>query len=417
MKLIDRYNRISLLVTIAIIIVTGFVYYLTISYILTNRVDRDLLVEENEIFAYVKLNKALPQVFKSDGLKIRFVPSATDDIARSFGNAMFYNEEENEQEAGRMLTSSVKVGGKTYRIEIIESKVETEYLIRFIFFITLGIILVLLTLLLIINRILVRRLWKPFYRILEGIKLFNLADKNGINPVTSDIDEFRDLNVEVTAMSGRVMNDYQSLKGFVENAAHELMTPLAVINSKLDTLMQVGEMTDKQGEIISEVYHTVGRLKKLNRSMLLLSRIENKLMAERETIDLAEFIDDKLNEFQELLAERGIGISKDLKPCPVTINRDLLTVMLNNLLGNAILHNTANGQIEIRLNQNELVISNTGANTALNEQKVLQRFYKSPESEGSGLGLTLVKEICDSYGYLFGYSFEAGLHLFEIKFQ
>ncbi|MBL4677404.1 MAG: HAMP domain-containing histidine kinase [Mucilaginibacter sp.] len=417
MKLIDRYNRISLLVTIAIIIVTGFVYYLTISYILTNRVDRDLVVEENEIFAYVKLNDKLPQVFKSDGLKIRFTASATDSITRTFGNTLFYNEEENEQEAGRMLTSSVKVEGKTYRIEITESKVETEYLIRFIFFITLGIILVLLTLLLIINRILVRRLWKPFYRILEGIKLFNVADKNGIHPVASNIDEFRDLNMEVTAMSGRVMNDYQSLKGFVENAAHELMTPLAVINSKLDTLMQVGEMTDKQGAIISEVYDTVGRLKKLNRSMLLLSRIENKLLAEPEIIDLLGFIEHKISEFHELLAERDIVVNQDLQPCQVTINRDLLTVMLNNLLGNAILHNIKNGNIGIRLNKNELLIANTGSGTALNEQKVLQRFYKSSESEGSGLGLTLVKEICDNYGYVFNYNFKDGLHAFEIKFQ
>lgn len=417
MKLLDRYNRISLLTTVVVIIVAGFVYYFTISYILTGQVDKDLLVEENEIFDYVKLNHRLPQVFKSEDLKIVFEPIGGDVVKRSFLDTRFYDAHEQEEETGRTLISSVKVGVQRYRILITESKVETDYLIRFIFGITLGIIFILLLALLIINRLSMRKLWQSFYQILQQIKLFNLADHNGIRPIDTAIDEFHDLNNEVTAMSQRVLKDYQSLKTFTENASHELMTPLAVIVSKLETLMQDGDITEKQGMLISDAYHTVDRLKKLNRSMLLLSRIENKLMPDHEEIDISDFLQSKILEFQELLVNKEISIMDDLSYCKVRVNRDLLNVMVNNLFGNAISHNHTGGKIIIHLSELALSFCNTGSTVALNEQVIFQRFYKSPDSEGTGLGLTLVNQICDNYDFSLTYSFSDNMHCFKVQFS
>lgn len=108
--------------------------------------------------------------------------------------------------------------------------------------------------------------------------------------------------------------------------------------------------------------------------MLLLSRIENKLMAEREEIDLSKFINEKINEFQELLADSGITINENLKPCIILVNKDLLTVLLNNLMVNAIQHNRSNGKIRIQLDQEGFTFANTGTDVALNERQVLQRF-------------------------------------------
>lgn len=416
MKLLDRYNRVSLLTFILVIVITGVVYYFTISYILTNQVDKDLVVEENEIFDHVKLNNRLPQVFKSDDLKIKFEPISADTVVRRFSNVQFYDEQENESELGRMLATSVKVNKQTYRVTIIESTVEIDYLIRMIFFITLGLIIVLLIILLLLNRLLVRKLWQPFYQTLRQIKLFNLADRNVIQPVDTRIDEFHDLNNEVAAMSQRVLYDYQSLKSFTENASHELMTPLAVIISKLEILMQDDDVTEKQGALIGEAYATVDRLKKLSRSMLLLSRIENKLMSDLENIDLCEFIRNKIIEFQELLADREITLQDELQHCHININRDLLNIMLNNLLGNAIQHNNANGVIVVKLTDKSMSICNSGASSPLNAQTIFQRFHKSPESEGTGLGLTLVKQICDNYQFRLNYNFQDRLHCFTVNF-
>ncbi|QQL48895.1 sensor histidine kinase [Mucilaginibacter ginkgonis] len=415
-KLLDKYNRVSLLVTVTVTIITGIIYYFTISYILTGQVDKDLVVEENEIFDYVKLNYKLPQVFKSEDLNIQFFPIGQDTVQRVFKNVQYNNKREHDIESGRSLISSVLVRTQRYRIVITESKVETEDLIRVIFAITIIIAFALLTALLLINRKLMRNLWRPFYQMLQEIKGFNLADRSKITKPDTEIEEFYDLNTEVTAMSERVQQDYQLLKNFVENASHELMTPLAVINTKLDTLVQDHAISDYQGQILSDVYATVGKLKQLNKSMLILARIENKLIPEYEIVDLQAELLQKVEDFKELAAPKNIFITAQTSIVTISASRDLLSILLSNLILNAIRHNREGGMVAVTLTSNSLKVCNTGSLEPLDSDQIFQRFYKSPESEGTGLGLTLIKEICDGHGFDLAYSFEENLHCFSIVF-
>jgi len=416
MKLFDNYNRISLFFTVLIIIITGIVYYYTISYVLTGQVDQDLNVEEHEIFDHVRLNHKLPQVFKSEDLKISFQPVGKEVIRRQFINTDLWNEQEREKESARGLITSVSVDGINYRVTIIESKVETEDLIRVIFLITLFIIFLLILLLFIINRVLIRKLWQPFYQMLDQITQFNLTDKNTITAPDTRIDEFREMNREVTAMSLRVRSDYQELKNFVENASHELMTPIAVINSKLDTLVQDSSLTDNQGRLLGEVYQTLAKMKKMNKAMLLLSHIENRLIQEEEILDLKYRINDTLNEFHELFSSKKIQITASLQDASIRMNKSLLDILLNNLIGNAVNHNFEGGSINISLSQGNLTIANTGPSGALEKDMIFQRFNKSASSEGTGLGLTLVKEICETYAFGLIYNHENEMHIFSVQF-
>lgn len=416
MKLLDRYSRLSLITTALVIVITGIVYYFTISYILTGQVDKDLLVEEHEIFDYVKINQKLPQVFKLEDLKISFEPITRDTVQRRFVDVDYPDNKENDMEAGRALISSVKVNGQVYRISIIESKVETEDLIRLIFLITLGIILLLIVTLIVINRLVIRKLWKPFYDMLQQIKLFNLADKSSIVSTTTEIDEFKDMNCEISAMSLRVRQDYQELKSFVENASHELMTPIAVINSKLDTLIQTGSLTDRQGELIGDVYNTVAKLTRLNKAMLLLTKIENKLIDGQEQVLVKAAVEDALCEFQEMFTARNLNLNVALADVDIRLSKTLLDILLNNLLSNAVRHNLPGGEIYVTLSQESLTIKNTAKAGALNPDAIFQRFQKSAESEGSGLGLTLARQICENYGLKLIYSFKQGLHTFTVQF-
>lgn len=417
MKLLDKYNRISLLITVLVMVITGIIYYFTISYILTNQIDKDLLVEENEIFDYVNLNHRLPQVFKSDDLKIRFQPAPYGSVTRQFIDIHYWNEKDKENESGRGLISSVNVQGKNYRITIIESKVKTEDLIRLIFLITGGIILILILVLAIINRLLLSNLWQPFYQMLKQIKRFNVTDQNSISHLHTAIDEFKDMNEEVTAMSLRVSSDYQELKRFVENASHELMTPLAVINSKMDTLVQSGELTERQGKIIGEMYTTISKMKKLNKAMLLLARIENRLILEQELIDMEQLVAACVNDFQELITAKVLQLVVHLTKAQVVMNKDLAEILLNNLLGNAIRHNHTGGEIQIELTENYLIVSNTSYAGQLQNDLIFQRFHKAADSEGSGLGLTLAREICESYGFGLLYSYRHNRHTFTVQFH
>src|ERR1700743_3345367 len=240
MKLLARYNRVNLLTTIIVMLITGIIYYMAINWILTNKIDKDLAVEENEVFEYVNLNHKLPQVFESKDLQITFTEAAPGSVNRSFINTLYKRvqdkDDEHEEkirhrhrhhgeefESGRGLISSVTEGDKFYKILIVESKVETEDLIKIIFAITAGVILLLLITLSVTNRLLLNRLWEPFYNLLKELRLFNVADNKDIQPVTTTIDEFDELNQAIISMSTRVKSDYKDLKTFTENASHELL--------------------------------------------------------------------------------------------------------------------------------------------------------------------------------------------------
>lgn len=415
MKLLDNYNRIGIWFTALAVIITSTIYYFAISYVLTGQVDQDLVVEENEIFSSVRLHNALPQIYESEDLKIIF-ERATDSVKRGFSNKDFYNKKEKETESGRALTSSVAVNGQLYKITIIESKVETEDLIRLIFYITLGLVSLLVLALYLMNRYVIRNLWQPFYQMLRQITAFNLTEHKTIDSLETNIDEFKAMNDEITAMSHRVLKDYTDLRSFVENASHELMTPIAIITAKMDNLVQEGLVSSTQGGFVEEIYQTLHRLKRLNKTMLTLARIENKLFQESEVLRMDDTVRETLKAFQEIFTERTFKVTANLHESTIKINRDLLNILLNNMLGNAVSHNKPGGSIQITVKPGLLTIANTGQGEALNEETIFQRFNKSASSEGTGLGLTLVKEICVNYNLTLQYRFDAPMHIFSVAF-
>ncbi|SEO69770.1 Signal transduction histidine kinase [Mucilaginibacter gossypiicola] len=415
MKLSERYNRVNLIATIVIMLITGAIYYLAISLILTNQKDNSLEVEEHEVFDYVKLNHHLPQVFESKDQQITFISAEPNSVKREFFNTTYYREKD-EAESGRGLVSSVTVGGRYYKILIVESKVETEDLIQIIFGITIGVILLLLLVLVITNRLILGRLWQPFYGILSELKLFNVTDNREMPMSNTSIDEFNELQAEVSAMAERVKKDYKDLKTFTENASHELLTPIAVINSKLDTLIQTENFSEHQSKLLNDLYSAVSRLSRLNQSLLLLVKIENKLLNDRQHLDLQELIEELLYQLEDIFGDKEITVTSMLNEKNIEASNYLIEILLNNLVINAVRHNRTGGEIIISLTAENLTIKNTGEQIALNPENIFTRFHKSSTSEGSGLGLTISKQICESLGYQLVYSYETPYHIFTVNF-
>lgn len=414
MKLFDRYNRVNIGVTIIIMLVTGVVYYFTISHILTGQIDKDLVLEENEVFNYVSKNHRLPDVYESNHQQIFFMPVGNKYIQRRFLDTV-YRDDKKETEAARTLISSVKVSGQNYRIMVTQSKVETEDLIQIIFLITIGVIVTLLALLIILNRLILKRMWKPFYKVLFQLKEFSLASHAIINSTPSIIDEFTELDQAVISMADSVKNDYQNLKVFTENASHELMTPISIINSKLDTLVQTDEFTDKQSKLLNDIYGTVTRLTRLNKSMLLLAKIENGLVQDNSDINVKKILEECIYQHEEMIHQLNITLTTDLQDKQVQGSKSLIEILLNNLLSNAIRHNHHNGGLTVYLSAKKLAISNTGEGR-FDFDQVLKRFHKSDGSEGIGLGLTLCKQICDNYGFKLDYERDGKNHTFSVTF-
>ncbi|MFW0715396.1 sensor histidine kinase [Pedobacter sp. N23S346] len=417
MKLAQRYNRTNLFISFIILMITGVIYYIAIHFILTGKLDRDLVIEEKEIEAYVSNYGKLPAPGDFLHQKVTYRKLATGQIIeRNFLYEDFYNKAEKENEAGRSLITSVNLKGENFQVTISKSRVESDDLVRLIFMITLAVTVLLLISLSLINRFVLQRIWSPFYSTLNMMKAFNITQKEEIIAQHTKIDEFNELNTAVLSMADRVKKDYSKLKTFTDNASHEIMTPLAIINNKLDLLLQGKPLDLEQGKLIDEIYHAVGRLSRLNNSLILLAKIENNLIPEQESVDLKGLINQKIDQFQELLDNKNITLIKDLQDKKVVISRYLVDILLNNLLSNAIRHNIANGKIEIKLDSRSLKISNTGSVEALDGNLAFERFYKISTSEGMGLGLAIVKQIATLHNYSVTYNFAEGRHIFSIEF-
>lgn len=417
MKLSSRYNRVNILVSLLVLLLTGVIYYLVIHFILTEKLDRDLRIEEEEIRAYVqKYHKLpLPGDFHDQKVSYRLV-SPSDTAGRSYTNSIYVNEKEHEKEPGRSLKTVMKVNDQLVEVTVVKSRLEAEDLVRIIFLISLLIIVLLLATLFLVNRFLLNSLWRPFYHILDQMKAFNLTGKNEVKIEQSKIDEFVELNQAVLLMSQRVKEDYKELKSFTDNAAHEMMTPLAVINSKLDTLLQTAGFSDQQGELIEDIYLAVGRLSRLNHSLLLLAKIENNMIKNEEPIPLRPLIEQKLRQFQELLQSGEIEVSVNLQDKEVLMSKYLADILLNNLMSNAIRHNVKPGRIEIVLTEDQLVFKNTGIAISLDGTRTFERFNKTASSEGMGLGLAISRQICQHYGFTMTYFYADHLHVFSVVF-
>ncbi|TCD18927.1 sensor histidine kinase [Pedobacter psychrodurus] len=415
MKLSCRYNRANILTSIVVLIITGIIYYVVIHFILTEKLDRDLAVEENEINQYVNTFHKLPLPASYLDQQISYKALNGTVSEREFLNTIYFNPKERENEPGRSLITVVHLDSKTIEVTITKSRVESEDLIRIILLITLGITVVLLLSLLLINRFVLNRLWRPFYSILNGMKSFEVTRMETIEHEPTKIDEFNELNKSVNAMAKRVRQDYKELKSFTDNASHEMMTPLAVINSKLDSLLQTESFTAQQGSLLEDIYYATGRLSRLHQSLLLLAKIENNLIPDFQHIELKEMIEAKSRQFQELLEKDGLVLTEKLVPIEIKMSRYLADILLNNLFSNAVRHNVSGGHIHIKLDEQALTISNSGKSSHL-QTKIFDRFSKSVDSEGLGLGLAITKQICNLYGFRIDYHEESGEHVFTVYF-
>jgi signal transduction histidine kinase len=413
MKLFTRYSRINFAATTAVLVAGSIIFYFIIHYVLIRQLDETLKVEEAEILDFVSKRDSLPPPANYKDQHVRFYAS-DKPVKRGFFSSILYDTVENEKQIFRVLRFPINADHKTYIATVSKSQVETEDLLFLMVLITIGIIVLLLFFQFIINRLLVKKMWRPFHHTLQTIKQFTVTNQEEVVLPATNIDEFTQLNNALNLMTEKMRNDYVSLKSFADTASHEMQTPLAVINSKLDLLIQDQSLDEKQTKQLAAMYDAVGRLRKLNQSLLLITKIENQQFLQTSRVNLRKLIENKLIQLEELIVARHLNISTDLADVSISINPYLADILLNNLLTNAIRHNTDNGTIIILLQQQSLSVRNTGHPLGFDASRLFDRFRKDNASEGVGLGLAIVKQICDSSGFTIQYRYDNGQHIFTI---
>ena len=377
MKLIAKYNRANAIATIIVLLLSAICYYFFIRVVLIHQLDKNLEVEEREITDFVKENNQLPEPTNYKDEQEQFLLTTNTETVRIFSTTTIFNKVENENISYRKLEFGVTAGRTAYKILVRRSLEETEDLIQLILTITLAIALILLGSLFIVNRFLLSKLWKPFNSTLRQIKKFNLSGKEKIDLEDSDINEFKELNEAVSIMTNQVIQDYDEIKNFTENASHEIQTPLAIIKSKLELLSQSETLKEEHINSIQSINEAINRLSKLNRSLILLTKIDNRQFNENENVDISSLINKHLNNFEELIAAKLISLSKSIEAnVKIALNQSLADILITNLIVNAIKHNYSKGSIDILLTRKTLKISNTGTVLTSDPSGLFERFKK-----------------------------------------
>lgn len=247
-------------------------------------------------------------------------------------------------------------------------------------------------------------------------KLFDLSQAQQIQLEKSDIFEFQELNDSLAKLVDKNISTYQQQKAFTENASHELQTPIALLKSRLDLLLQEQEVTPKISEMLYSMEAQLARLSRINKNLLLLARVENYPFEAWENLDTKISLENALALFEDYAADKNLIIRTALEDAPsVRANPFLMETLFNNLLSNAIRYTPEGGQIFVLARQDAWVFKNSGTK-ALDAEKLFKRFSTaSKEVVGTGLGLAIVKEISHRYGWEVRYDFQDEMHVFSVS--
>ncbi len=419
MKLLRKSRRYYLVLTLTILIPWSVLFAVILYYTARNNVDEGLHTTRDKLMETFQKETVIPDTTRELTWSLIKTDTAQKVMGEQLKDVDIYNPFENEMEPYRQLQMVIALKGNYYVLTIQKSLLEfQDMILAMILTEATFVILLLVGFNLMSNRI-QQSLWTPFYSILDRIRSFQLNSKKIDEPETTEIDEFREMGDSVTQMTGRIRRDYEHLKEFTENASHELQTPLAVVRSKLERVFSHPDLTEEQASLMGEAYEAANRMERINKALLLLARIDNRQYRETENVNLSDLLDKELELVRERLELHKINTVIDLEEnLTIHMNAYLAEVLVRNLVANAIKHNNDGGTIKINLDSGKLWISNTGPAPTIDPERLFERFTKAnPASSSLGLGLSIVKSICDFSRFGVKYTYSSGWHTIEVAFD
>lgn len=414
MKLINKISRYFLISSSIIFLIIFIGVYLLLENSLKKEIDEQLSKNYYSVVYEIK-----------SGKQVSFYPFVQIDSVSNFSNKKEFRDvkilsgEENEPEPFRELTAFTNINGKNFKIIVRTSLIEKEDIFTSIITIELFAFALFIIVLFFINKTVSQKTFSDFYDTLKKIEEFSLKDNLPIILNRSDINEFEKLNKSISFLSEKAIGEYRSLKEFSEEVNHEIQTPVSVIKSKLEILMQSNELSENNLALLNTALKNLNKLERINKSILLLNKLEHKDLFDSTEINLSKEIKVVIDDYSDFITSKNLNVTSSIEDnLIISANHSLINILLSNLISNAIKHNVDNGTISIELKNNVLIILNTGNFSNVEPEKFFQRFYKGSTSTDSvGLGLTIVKKICDLYGFAVTNQFSDNLYSVIVKFD
>jgi len=337
-------------------------------------------------------------------------------VHERYSDTLIHIPAEGKKERVRMLTDGFKLKGERYAVQVFTSTVEEDDLLENLLWALIALYVAVLLTIVIVHNVVLRNVWKPFHAILAQIKGFRLGAAQRLPDVPTQVHEFKELKTAADALVRHASSTYANQRAFTENAAHELQTPLAIAINKLELLAEQQASEEERMVVVGEVMALLERLTRINRSLLLLARIENKQFHEARDVSFAALAREVADEFSDLAAHRQVGIALEVEgDLALRMDPTLARILVTNLVKNAIVHNRAEGSVTVRVAPDRLIVRNTGADKPLDAARIFDRFHKETTADaGTGLGLAIAKAITEMHGLHIAYRYD-GAHVVEVR--
>jgi len=411
MKLITKTSLNFISVCTVFFLLGSIVMYFSVKNIVQNNLKSNLLQQKENFIS--SLEKQSIHDLKSDFV---FISKINESKEFSFTDTVLIIN--NQYVLFKNIQFSCLEEGLNYRVNILQSQSQSDILIMKLVIVNIGLAMLFFLIVFYINRHSVRSALKVFYSTINKLEGFQLNKPTPLKLDNAEVYEIKKLNNAFEKMSTQIKNDFDLQKEYTENITHELQTPLSVISTKVDELMQSENLNKHQMEQLAVLIETTNRLSKINKSLIFLTKIDNRFYSDKKKILLNNLIDDKLCLFEDIIGQKHIKIELDYKKdIYVEIDPNLAETILINLIKNAIIHNHHDGYIKISLTENSLFISNSGDELSFNQSNIFNRFTRNSVSNKSlGIGLSIVKRICDLYNFNIKYDYKDE-HRFIINFN
>ena len=415
MKLVNYIAGRYIIYAILILLVAIPVFYFSMQYLLLH--SQDETMKDQKEWIEKKLKTTSPENFVSFENSVIVKPSTNLNEFEKLSTEPVFIADDNEMVMHRVLLANVIVNGKPFEIRIQKSMIEDEDLLKSILILQLLLVAILLIGLVIINFKISKKIWKPFKDIVQKLNLYRVDKSGQPDFMATNITEFKDLTSSIKNLTERNSKLYKAQKEFTENASHELQTPIAVMQSKVELLMQTSPISEEQAELIEEISFAGNRMQRLNRTLLFLAKIENNQFPDTEKININNILKKLIIQYEQPALQKNIQLEPLLENnIEVVANPVLLDILIGNILSNAIRHGESGQYVSVKTFGNTLSISNP-AKEKLEEQNLFQRFKKQTDNSNSmGLGLEMSKKICNLYNFKIQYKFEGDRHIFSVVF-
>ena len=384
-----------------------------------------LIKNINQTYTDSKLQKQkdrLPQIVETQGIKSYIQAGESDasyytplkedyvslDVDSLPGNIDTIKNEKRILQGDtieyRILSHNFKADNKKYLLEIaisVDAITETTRPLQNIaFLVLLGMILFTI----LADQLYSNYVLKPLSLIIKtklvGHKFPNFGSFKEVKTTTSD---FQHLDLSIHKMIETIESTFQKEREFISNASHELMTPISILQSKIENMFEQEDIVDEVKARLLEMQKILNRLKSITKTLLLISQIENEQFLKEDNISLSVMLQDVYDEISIRLQDKNISYEANLPTdwYLVGVNKFLLFNLFFNLINNAIKYNNPDGEIKVvaASENNTFTVSIIDTGIGINPEDIpyifnrFKKFRQSLQQDSFGLGLPIVKSI------------------------